>query len=141
METLHSEPIPKPGRDERALFRLGALTGFAWLAQGVVNGHHLSVRWVGSTMLALSFISWIGAVYVWSRVKGRSAILHGVALIALVPLGILWGWIYLLVASHRMSQGWTGRADAGATHVGFTSAGAEDRAAERTETSLNSTSG
>ena len=88
-----------------AFWRLGALTGFAWVAQGVVNGRHLPVQWVGSIMLGLSFISWIAAVFVWSKVKGRSPIFHGIALIALVPLGMFWGWIYLLVASRALPTG------------------------------------
>ena len=87
-------------RDRKLPFTLGGLTGAAWLAQGLVNGHHLDVHWVGTVMLSFSAISWIAAIYVWSRVKTQS-VYHIIALVMLVPFGILWAWIYLLFAAFR----------------------------------------
>lgn len=97
---MYGARIPTPKIQTVRVWRLIGLSALAsWVGAALLRPLGPVVDQVSNGVLGiLLVVNWVGAVYLWSAFS-RKGIRGVVTLIFLVPLGLLWGWIYVIVIS------------------------------------------
>lgn len=71
-----------------------------WVAGFARDGTNLYIG--ASVLLLLSSVTcWIGSIYIWS-VSNQNKRGHILTLAALVLLGFIFGWLYVLIRAHKV---------------------------------------